>query len=297
MQIPEYVRVNSIGTIKTDDPYVRFNAIFSNYDARYVRTNDYGFVKEYFIGRGSLSAIKGVVGYTLDENISPILEVGRMCNFARGITIFVDGEHKNDEVINMAFNQFPDARSSLRNAKEYISPVRSKGKTVIGSGVILARGATVLSGVKIGDGAVIGTQAIVTKDIPAFSIAVGNPARVVSYRFDEETIKKLEEIRWWDFEFNYLFSNMGKIQRMKTDEFIASFGDISKNKYVTSTGRFVFKLLNKENQVKCIGCDLDGKFVPYDSLNDNIKFYIEQMLNIEDEQIYLVKNILDCRES
>ena len=274
-----------------------FNTIFSNYDARYVRTNDYGFAKEYFLGRGSLSAINRIVGHTLDENISPILEVGRMCNFARGTIIFVDGEHKNDEVINLDFTQFPDARSLLRNEKKYISPIRTKGKTVIGSGVLLSTEATVLSGVKIGNGAVIGARAIVTKDIPAFSIVVGSPAKVIRYRFDEKTIKKLEEIRWWDFEFDYLFSNISKIQHMKTDEFIASFGDISKNKYVAGTDRFVFEVLNEEHQVKCIGCDLDGKFVPYHSLNKTIKFYIEQTLNTEDENVYLVKNILDCRES
>ena len=295
MQIPEYIRVNSSGTIKPPDPKVKFNVIFSNYDGRYVRTNDQGFVKEYFLGRGSQTAVKSIVSYNLDENVSPILEIGRMCNFARGIMLFVDGEHKNDDVINMAFSHFPDAWSSLRSAKKYISPIRTKGKTVIGSGVLLSRGATVLSGVKIGNGAVIGTQTIVTKDVPAFAIVAGNPARVIRYRFDEETIKRLEEIRWWDFEYDYLFSNLYKIQQMKTDEFIAGFGDISKNKYVTGTDRFVFDL-SGENQVRCIGCDLDGKFVPYDSLNKSIKFYIEQMMNIEDEDIYLVRNILDCRE-
>lgn len=298
MEIPKYIRDNSLGTLTNSNNEVRFKAIFANYDARYIRINDRDFVKEYFIGRGSHSAMSSIESHTLDENISPILEIGRMCNYGRGSTILVDGEHANSEVMNIDFGQFPDVRRPLRDSNRITSPVRTKGKTVIGSGVLISNGVMILSGVTIGNGAVIGANAVVTKNVPAFSIVAGNPAKVIGYRFDEKTIEELQEIRWWDFEFTFLFSNLPLIQNMKTDQFIKNFGDLSKNKYVMENrSRFVFDVKNEKNRVQCIGCDIDGQFIPYNSLNKTIKFYIDQTLNAEDKPLYLVKNILDYRQS
>ena len=62
----------------------------------------------------------------------------------------------------------------------------------------------ILGGVKIGNGAVIGTGAVVAKNIPPYAIAVGNPARVIKYRFDEETIKKLLAVKWWNWDLKKL---------------------------------------------------------------------------------------------
>src|SRR5690606_11151430 len=72
------------------------------------------------------------------------------------------------------------------------------GFTEIGNDVLISANVSILSGVKIGDGAVIGAGAFVNKDIPPYAIAVGSPAKVVSYRFSEEIIKQLEETKWWN---------------------------------------------------------------------------------------------------
>jgi acetyltransferase-like isoleucine patch superfamily enzyme len=74
---------------------------------------------------------------------------------------------------------------------------KGKGDIVIGNDVWIGHGATIMPGVKIGDGAIVGGQSVVTKDIPPYAIAVGNPARLVRYRFDDEVIKELLEIKWW----------------------------------------------------------------------------------------------------
>jgi virginiamycin A acetyltransferase len=77
---------------------------------------------------------------------------------------------------------------------------RSKGITKIGNAVWIGDSVIVLSGVQIGDGAVIGAGSVVTKNIPAFAVAVGNPARVIKYRFDLEIVRELEKLNWWDWD-------------------------------------------------------------------------------------------------
>lgn len=295
MEIPAYIREHSSGTLQCKDVKLVFRTLFANYDARYVKTNDRGFVKEYLIGRGSLGLLARIESHVLDENMSPILEIGRMCNAGHDSTILIDGEHKNGTAINIDMTQFPESHGLLREQNKISAPMETKGKTVIGSGVLISRGVTILSGVRIGNGAVIGAEAVVTKDVPAFSIVAGNPAKVLRYRFDKETIEKMEAIRWWDFEYYFLFSNLPRIQRMNMEEFVEAFGDTSKNKYVTSKDRFVFQIINSRHDCDVMGCDLDGEYVPYDSLNEGIQFYLDQMLNYEKEPVHLVKNILDCR--
>lgn len=77
---------------------------------------------------------------------------------------------------------------------DYVYPV------TIGNDVWIGCDVTILDGVKIGDGAIIGAGAIVTKDIPPYAIAAGAPAKVIRYRFDEQTIKELLELKWWDLD-------------------------------------------------------------------------------------------------
>jgi acetyltransferase-like isoleucine patch superfamily enzyme len=75
-----------------------------------------------------------------------------------------------------------------------------KRRTRIGNDVWIGARATILAGIQVGDGAVIGTAAVVTKDVPAYSIAAGNPARVIRERFDESIVNRLKELRWWELE-------------------------------------------------------------------------------------------------
>ena len=83
-----------------------------------------------------------------------------------------------------------------------IAPVKDelplKGDTVVGNDVWIGQNVTIMPGVHIGDGAIIGTNSVVAKDIPPYSVAVGNPCRVVRKRFDDEMIELLLEFKWWD---------------------------------------------------------------------------------------------------
>lgn len=77
-------------------------------------------------------------------------------------------------------------------------------KTIIGNDVWLGANSLVLKGVKIGDGAVIGAGAVVTKDVPPYAIVGGNPAKVIKMRFDDETIGKLMQLQWWNLDLSII---------------------------------------------------------------------------------------------
>jgi len=82
---------------------------------------------------------------------------------------------------------------------------------------------TILSGVKIGDGAVLGAGAVVTKDIPSYAIVVGNPGRIIKYRFSPETIQKLLKIQWWNWSKEKIQKNIYKLLSPNVEEFINKF--------------------------------------------------------------------------
>jgi len=117
------------------------------------------------------------------------LTIGKYCSIAREVVILLGGEHQTTWITTYPFN-------SKRNAG--IPSERVNRDVVIGNDVWIGYGATILSGVKIGDGAIVGAKSLVTKDVPPYSIVGGTPAKVIRYRFKPEEIKKLLKIKWWD---------------------------------------------------------------------------------------------------
>lgn len=89
----------------------------------------------------------------------------------------------------------------------------NKGDIVIGNDVWIGYEAVILAGVTIGDGAVIGTRAVVTKDVPPYTIVGGVPARPIKKRFSDKTIADLLEIRWWDWPRERIARNLAAIQK------------------------------------------------------------------------------------
>ena len=98
-----------------------------------------------------------------------------------------------------------------KNNVLYHYPV-NKDKLKIGNDVWIGYEAVILSGVTIGDGAIIGTRAVVTKDVPSYTIVGGVPAKPIRKRFDEDTIQKFKEIRWWDWKEERIKKNIQAIQ-------------------------------------------------------------------------------------
>ncbi|MBY2476583.1 CatB-related O-acetyltransferase [Clostridioides difficile] len=96
----------------------------------------------------------------------------------------------------------------------------NKGDIVIGNDVWIGYDSIIMSGVHIGDGAIIGTRAVVTNDVPPYSIVGGIPAKVIKKRFSDDTISKLLEIKWWNWPYKKIQSNIQYIQSGNIDKLV-----------------------------------------------------------------------------
>ena len=123
------------------------------------------------------------------------LEIGSFCSIADNITIILGGNHRTDWITTFPFGHI--FKDELGGANIAGHP-RSNGEIIIGNDVWIGRGATILSGIKIGDGAVIAANSTVTKDVQPYEIVGGNPARVIKKRFNEKITELLLKLKWWE---------------------------------------------------------------------------------------------------
>lgn len=123
------------------------------------------------------------------------LIIGKFCQIAAGVEFVMNGaNHQMNAVSTYPFYIFEGWNGDVPP----VSELPNKGDTIIGNDVWIGQNVTVLPGVHIGDGAVIGLNSVVASDVPPYSIAAGNPARVIRKRFDDELIGLLERLQWWD---------------------------------------------------------------------------------------------------
>lgn len=127
-------------------------------------------------------------------------EIGMFTSIASGVII--GGARHPMEWAGMSPVFYAGRDSIKKKFSEHVLPIAKK--TIVGNDVWIGRSAILLSGINIGDGAVIGAGAVVTKDVPAYAIVAGNPARIVRYRFNPKIINELQEIKWWNFSENQL---------------------------------------------------------------------------------------------
>lgn len=122
------------------------------------------------------------------------LRIGAFCSIAEGVKIFLGGEHRVDWVTTFPFSVLWKSGFGIHGHP------KTKGDVIIGNDVWIGADCVIMSGVAIGDGAVLGARTVVTRDIPPYVIATGNPVRVVKKRFDDLTIDRLLDLKWWEWE-------------------------------------------------------------------------------------------------
>lgn len=134
------------------------------------------------------------------------LIIGKFCAIARGIEFVMNGaNHRMCSVTTYPFNIMG---GGWEKSTPTISDLPLKGDTVVGNDVWIGQNVTVMPGVHIGDGAVIGANSVVASDIPPYHIAAGNPCRIIRKRFDDELIRYLLELKWWDRDPEWIFNNL-----------------------------------------------------------------------------------------
>ncbi len=125
------------------------------------------------------------------------LKIGKFTSIAGGTTILLGGHHRYDWLTTYPF---PSRKDIWPEAKNITGQSFTKGNVIIGNDVLLGHECLIMSGVTIGDGAVIGTRTLVTKDVPPYAIVAGQPAKLIRFRFDKKTIDKLLKLKWWDWQ-------------------------------------------------------------------------------------------------
>ena len=137
------------------------------------------------------------------------LIIGQFCAIATGVKFIMNGANHN--IGGFSTYPFPIFACGWEKKlpPDYTFP--SRGDTVVGNDVWIGYASVIMPGVRIGDGAVVASCALVTKDVPPYAIVGGHPARVIRRRFDDATVAALLEIRWWDWDAEKITRNLDAI--------------------------------------------------------------------------------------
>ena len=147
------------------------------------------------------------------------LIIGKFCSIACGAKfLFNSANHALRSLSNYTFPLFFEEWGL--NKKNVASAWDNKGDIIIGNDVWIGYEAVIMAGVHIGDGAVIAARAVVTKDVPPYTIVGGTPARKIRMRFEEETIAKLQQIQWWNWPVEKIRRSLPYIMEGTVDRLI-----------------------------------------------------------------------------
>lgn len=201
MSIPEKKIYPRTGDTQT----IYLNAVITNPN---IKIGDYTMYHDFV--NDPVNFEKNNVLYHYPINHDQLI-IGKFCSIACGAKfMFTSANHTLNSLSTYPFplfwEEFGLEQKNLTQAWD------NKGDIVIGNDVWIGYDAVILSGVHIGNGAIIGTRAVVTKDVEPYTIVGGVPAKPIKKRFNEQTIEKLQSICWWDWEKEFIQEKIDDIR-------------------------------------------------------------------------------------
>ena len=171
--------------------YNRLCFLKNSIDHPKIKIGDYTYYDDFVSVENFIKNVRYHFDFTGDELI-----IGKFCMIASDVEFIMNGaNHLSSAVSAYPFGIFGGDWSQAMDGKSY----PSKGNTIIGNDVWIGYRASILPGITIGDGAIIGSYAVVTDDVAPYTIVGGNKAVLIRKRFDDPTIDKLLELSWWDW--------------------------------------------------------------------------------------------------
>lgn len=201
MTIPD---INKIYPRTNDKQIVYLKNIITNPN---IQVGEYTIYNDFY--NDPLEFQKNNVLYHYPINEDKLI-IGKFCSIACGTKFLMNcANHTLHSLSTYTFPLFGEEWENKMNVRDSWD---NRGDITIGNDVWIGYEAVIMSGVTIGDGAIIGTRAVVTKDVPPYTIVGGSPARVLKKRFSDDIIDKLLKIKWWNWPAEKITRNLEYIQ-------------------------------------------------------------------------------------
>lgn len=178
----------------------------------YVQINRRNILEDAILGEGT---------YTGSNTVLKHIIIGRYCAISWNVSA-TGNTHDYKRASSHPFTYlrsfgFVNQNTTLENKK-----------IIIGNDVWIGANSSILPGVTIGSGAIIGAGSVVTKDVPPYAIVVGNPGKIIKYRFDENVVQLLLESKWWNWPHDIIRENIGLFKQEMSKDIARQFVEISK---------------------------------------------------------------------
>lgn len=167
-----------------------------------IKVGDYTYYHDFDLLPGDDYARK--LAPYLYEGVPGKLIIGKFCQIAHGVQFLTSAaNHQYD-----GFSTYPFATFNQSWSRSYAPNYLFSGDNIVENDVWIGHNATIMPGVQIGSGVIVGACAVVTKNVPNYCIVAGNPARIIRKRFSDEIIDILLKIQWWNWPDEMIFSNI-----------------------------------------------------------------------------------------